>query len=230
MYGGLPLGGNVLITGPPFIGKEVLVEAFVAEGIAKGIPTVLILSDLSPAEMRASLANHVSSVEEYEKLGMLKYVDAYSIPMGLQPEESNPHITYLTEPTAYNDIIGAMDKLYKEFTKTGVEYFRVVVLSISTFITYSDVKATYGFLQKLTGRLKLMKAVSLYSVDEGMHSATDIQMLGHVMDGSFQFKAENLKTFITIQGVCDTQSRDWIQYQYTKKGLNIGSFTLTHIR
>ncbi|UCC93912.1 MAG: recombinase RecA, partial [Thermoplasmata archaeon] len=104
------------------------------------------------------------------------------------------------------------------------------VASISTFITYSDVKATYGFLQKLTGRLKRTQAVSLYPIDEGMHAHTDIQMLGHVMDGSFQFKAENLKTYIAIQGVCDTQSRDWIQYQYTKKGLNIGSFTLSHIR
>jgi KaiC/GvpD/RAD55 family RecA-like ATPase len=230
LYGGLPVGGNVLVTGPPFIGKEVLVESFIVEGITKGIPCVLILSDVSPAEVRTSLTTHVSSVDEYEKLGLLKYVDAYSIPMGLEPDEDNPNITYLSEPTAYSDIIASMDKLYKEFTKAGIEYFRVAVLSISTFITYSDVKATYGFLQKLTGRLKLMKAVSLYALDEGMHSAVDIQMLGHVMDGSFQFKAENLKTYIAIQGVCDTQSRDWIQYQYTKKGLNIGSFTLTHIR
>ena len=230
LYGGLPIGGNVLVTGPPFIGKEILVESFIVEGISKGIPCVLILSDVSPAEVRTSLSGHVASVEEYERLGLLKYVDAYSIPMGLEPDEDNPHITYLSEATAYSDIIVAMDKLYKEFTKAGIEYFRVAVLSISTFITYSDVKATYGFLQKLTGRLKLMKAISLYALDEGMHSAVDIQMLGHVMDGSFQFKAENLKTYIAIQGVCDTQSRDWIQYQYTKKGLNIGSFTLTHIR
>ena len=48
--------------------------------------------------------------------------------------------------------------------------------------------------------------------------------------GTTWTKAENLKTYIAIQGVCDTQSRDWIQYQYTKKGLNIGSFTLSHIR
>jgi KaiC/GvpD/RAD55 family RecA-like ATPase/chromosome segregation ATPase len=230
LYGGLPMGANVLILGPAFIGKEVLIEGFIAEGLTKGIPTVLILSDLAPQEMRTSLGTHLSSVEEYENLGMLKYIDAYSLPMGMEPEEDNPHITYLSEATAYQDIIAAMDKLYKEFTKAGIEYFRVVVLSISTFITYSDVKATYGFLQKLTGRLKLMRAVSLYSVDEGMHTATDIQMLGHVMDGSFVFKAENLKTYIAILGVCDTQSRDWIQYQYTKKGLNIGSFTLTHIR
>ena len=91
-------------------------------------------------------------------------------------------------------------------------------------------KATYGFLQNLTGRLKRSHAVSLFPIDEGMHAQTDIQMLGHAMDGSFLFKAENLKTYIAIQGVCDTQSRDWIQYQYTKKGLNIGSFTLSHIR
>ncbi|MCK4970381.1 MAG: recombinase RecA, partial [Thermoplasmata archaeon] len=180
-------------------------------------------------DMRASLATHIPSVEEYERLGMIKYIDAYSMPMGVEQEEDNENIIYISEPTAYQDIISAMDKFIKKLKKEH-QYFRVVVASISTFITYSDVKATYGFLQKLTGLLKRTHAVSLYPIDEGMHTHTDIQMLGHVMDGSFQFKAENLKTYISIQGVCDTQSRDWIQYQYTKKGLNIGSFTLSHIR
>jgi len=229
LFGGLPLGGNVLLTGPPFIGKEVLTETFIVEGITKGIPAVLILSDVSPTEMRESLATHVPSVEEYERLGMIKYIDAYSIPMGVEQEEDNENIIYISEPTAYQDIIAAMDKFIKKLKKQH-QYFRVVVASISTFITYSDVKATYGFLQNLTGRLKRAHAVSLFPIDEGMHAHTDIQMLGHAMDGSFQFKAENLKTYIAIQGVCDTQSRDWIQYQYTKKGLNIGSFTLSHIR
>jgi len=229
LFGGLPLGSNVLLTGPPFIGKEVLVETFIIEGITKGVPAVLILSDVSPAEMREALATHVPSIEEYERLGMIKYIDAYSQPMGVEQEEDNENIIYISEPTAYEDIITAMDKFIKALKKQH-QYFRVVVASISTFITYSDVKATYGFLQKLSGRLKRTHAVSLFPIDEGMHAQTDIQMLGHVMDGSFQFKAENLKTYIAIQGVCDTQSRDWIQYQYTKKGLNIGSFTLSHIR
>jgi KaiC/GvpD/RAD55 family RecA-like ATPase len=229
LFGGLPLGANVLITGPPFIGKEVLVERFIVEGVTKGIPAVLVLSDVAPQEMRESLAAHVPSVEEYERLGLIKYVDAYSIPMGVEPEEDNENVAYVTEATNYADIISAVDKFNKILLKEH-DYFRVVVASISTFITYSDVKATYGFLQKLTGRLKRNQSVSLFPIDEGMHTQTDIQMLGHVMDGSFQFKAENLKTYIAIQGVCDSQSRDWIQYQYTKKGLNIGSFTLSHIR
>ena len=229
LFGGLPLGANVLLTGPPFIGKEVLIERFIVEGITKGIPAVLILSDASPQEMRTALAPHVSSVEEYERLGLLKYIDAYSIPMGVEHEEDNENVAYLKDATAYQDIIAAMDKFSKSLSKKH-DYFRVIVVSISTFITYSDVKATYGFLQKLTGRLKRSNCVALFPIDEGMHTQTDIQMLGHVMDGSFQFKAENLKTYLSIQGVCDTQSRDWIQYQYTKKGLNIGSFTLTHIR
>ncbi len=229
LFGGIPLGGNVLLTGPPFIGKEVLTETFIVEGITKGVPAVLILSDVSPAEMREALATHVPSVEEYERLGMIKYIDAYSMPMGVEQEEDNENVVYISEPTDYQAIISAMDKFIKALKKQH-QYFRVVCASISTFITYSDVKATYGFLQKLTGRLKRTHAVSLFPIDEGMHAHTDIQMLGHVMDGSFQFKAENLKTYIAIQGVCDTQSRDWIQYQYTKKGLNIGSFTLSHIR
>ena len=77
--------------------------------------------------------------------------------MGVDVEDTG-NIEYIKEATAYQDIISATDKFTKEFKKEGHDYFRVVVASISTFITYSDVKATYGFLQKLTGRLGLIVA------------------------------------------------------------------------
>jgi hypothetical protein len=50
------------------------------------------------------------------------------------------------------------------------------------------------------------------------------------MDGSIEFKTDGVKTFLGVQGLTDVQSRAWIQYTYTKKGLNIGSFALDHIR
>jgi hypothetical protein len=67
-------------------------------------------------------------------------------------------------------------------------------------------------------------------MDRGMHSDTEIQTLAHLMDGSVEFKTDGVKTFLSVQGLTDVQSRAWIQYTYTKKGLNIGSFALDHIR
>jgi hypothetical protein len=70
----------------------------------------------------------------------------------------------------------------------------------------------------------------MYLLDKGMHNEQEIQTLGHLMDGAIEFKTDGTKTFLAVQGVCDVQSRMWIQYQYSKRGLNIGSFTLDHIK
>ncbi|HDP96220.1 MAG TPA: hypothetical protein ENN25_00795, partial [Euryarchaeota archaeon] len=45
LIGGLPFGANVLIYGPAFTGKEVLVNCFVAEGLRKGVPTVWVTTE-----------------------------------------------------------------------------------------------------------------------------------------------------------------------------------------
>ena len=63
-----------------------------------------------------------------------------------------------------------------------------------------------------------------------MHTETEIQMIGHVVDGSIEFKMENQKTMFAVVGICDVQSRNWVQYKYTKSELQIGSFSLETIR
>ncbi len=63
-----------------------------------------------------------------------------------------------------------------------------------------------------------------------MHGEQEIQLLGSVMDGMVEFKVEQLKTYLSVRGISDVQSRAWIQYMYSKQGLSIGSFSLDHIR
>jgi hypothetical protein len=55
-------------------------------------------------------------------------------------------------------------------------------------------------------------------------------MLGALMDGMIELKVENLNTFLSIKGICEVQSRAFIRYSSSKSGLNIGSFSLDHIR
>jgi hypothetical protein len=50
------------------------------------------------------------------------------------------------------------------------------------------------------------------------------------MDGVIEFKEENLRTFFCVQGICDVQTRNWIQYKFTEKEIVIGSFSLGRIR
>src|SRR2546422_822143 len=227
LFGGIPFGTNASVYGPAYVGKEVLVSLFMAEGLKKGVPVLWILTDKGPTEVREEMAFALPGYEEYEKLGLVQYIDTYSKSMGA--EASDPNTTYIDEPTDYQSILKAVDARAAEWKKKYPTY-RLAFRSVSTLIAYLDPTTTFKFLQPFVGRRKRDKAVAFYVIEKGMHEEQEIQMLGSLMDGSIEFKVEQLKSFLCIKGICDVQSRGWIRYTYTKSSLSIGSFSLDHIK
>jgi KaiC/GvpD/RAD55 family RecA-like ATPase len=227
LLGGIPFGSNILIYGPPFTGKEVTINGFVAEGLGKGIPAVFVITDKLPSEIREEMMFIVSGFEEYERLGLVKFIDAYSRSIGIEDNEDN--VTYVDDPTDHKEIMKAVDSVAKELLKTH-KYYRLAFRSISTLIAYLDSNTAFKFLQPFCGKRKRERCVAMYAIEKGMHDEQDIQMIGSVMDGMVDYKVEQLKTFLSIKGIGDVQSRAWIDYTYSKQGLSIGSFSLDHIR
>ena len=227
LYGGFPIGSNILLYGPAFVGKEVLVNSFIAEGLKKGIPGIWVLTDKSVAQIREEMMFVLPTYEEYESMGLVRYVDAYSRSMGDSSEESNT--IYLEETTNTDDLLNAVDSIAQEF-KSKHPYYRLAFMSVSTLIAYLDPNAAFRFLQPFVGKRKRDRSVTLYAIESGMHSETDISMLGHLMDGTIEFKVESLRNFLAVRGVCDVQSRAWIRYTFSKSGVDMGSFSLDKIR
>src|SRR2546428_729612 len=168
-------------------------------------------------------------IAEYEKLGLVQYIDTYSKSMGMSAEASDAHTTYIDDPTDHQAILKAVDARAAEWKKKYPTY-RLAFRSVSTLIAYLDPTTTFKFLQPFVGRRKRDKAVAFYVIEKGMHEEQEIQMLGSLMDGSIEFKVEQLKSVLCIKGICDVQSRGWIRYTYTKSSVSIGSFSLDHIK
>ncbi len=227
LYGGIPYSTNVSIYGPAYVGKEVLVDLFMADGLKKGLPVLWVLTDKGPGDIRQEMTFVLPDYEEREKLGLVKYIDAYSKSMGA--EASDPNTMYIDDPTDHNAILKAADSIAAEWRKKEQSY-RLAFRSVSTLIAYLDPTTTFKFLQPFVGRRKRDKAVAMYIIEKGMHEEQEIQMLGSLMDGSIEFKVEQLKSLLRVQGICDAQSRDWIRYTSNKSGLTIGSFTLQNIK
>lgn len=227
LLGGIPFGSNILVHGPPFTGKEVTINSFIAEGLAKGVPVLYVITDKLPSEIREDMMHIVSGFEEYERLGLVKFVDAYSRSIGIEDVEEN--VTNVDDPTDHESIMKAVDVAAKELLKKH-KYYRLAFRSISTLIAYMDSASAFKFLQPFCGKRKRERCVAMYAIEKGMHDEQDIQMIGSVMDGSIEYKVEQLKTFLCIKGIGDVQSRAWIDYTYSKQGLSIGSFSLDHIR
>jgi len=227
LLGGMPIGSNIMIHGPPFIGKEVMANIFVVEGLRKGIPTIFVLTDKTAKIVREEMKYVVSGYEEYEKIGLVRYVDTYSRAMG--DDAQDKYTVYIDEPNDHEKLGTVVESIAQEF-KEKHEYYRLIFRSVSTLIAYSDPNQAFRFLSPLCGRRKRDQAVSLFIVEKGMHSEPEIQMLGSIMDGMVDFKVDQLKTFFAIKGISDVQSRNYIRYTATKSALTIGSFALDHIR
>src|SRR6266581_157606 len=56
LYGGIPFNSNVLFVGPAFVGKEVALLNFIAEGLKKGIPVIIITTTKLPIDIARDIA------------------------------------------------------------------------------------------------------------------------------------------------------------------------------
>jgi KaiC/GvpD/RAD55 family RecA-like ATPase len=228
LYGGLPLNSNVFIYGPPFTGKLVLLNLFIAEGLRKGVPGIFVLTDKSPSEIREGIKLVLPKVEVYEKKGLLKYVDAYSKSMGI--DSADPNTTYIEKPTDLDELNMAVTNIQNEIQKDN-KYHKIAIHSVSTIMAITDSMTTFRFLQTSTSRNKRAGATSLYCMDFGMFKDSEVQTLKHLMNGIVEFKIDDLKSYLRVEGVCDVRTRGWVEYSHTTKSLNLkGSFAVDHIR
>lgn len=229
--GGIPLGSNVSLYGPPHCGKRVLINSFVGEGLEKGVPAIWVSTDKTVDDIREEMKFVLPTYLEYEKRGLVYYVDGYSMSMGEDVDPENP-----PENTIYIDgqsNIDAITDAVEKFAGVIMEkhrYYRLAFVSISTIIAYLDTSTTFRALQPFAGRRKKDRAVAMYTLEKGMHSQQDISMLGHMMDGEIEFKFQQLNTFLKVGGLGDVQTRDWVRYTSSKSGITMGSFSLDTIR
>jgi len=230
LYGGLPIGCNVLINGTKHTGKEVMAKFLAAEGLKKAVPVLWVLTDTDPDMVREEMKAIIPTYPEYERRGLVRYIDLFSMNMGSAKEQANVTLISINEPGALQKLATTVDAISVEFLRVS-KYYRLIFQSLSTVTAYLDTRATLTFLQPFTGKRLREKAICYYLVESGMHNEGDMEMLEHVMTGSFNLKVEQMKTFLSVKGLLDeVQSRAWVNYNHSRSMFSMGSFSLDHIR
>jgi KaiC/GvpD/RAD55 family RecA-like ATPase len=229
LFGGIPPGTQVLLTGPAHTGLDTLARLFMAEGLREGIGTLWIVTDRTYLAIREEMTTLVPAYAEHERQGRVRYVDVYSRGLGLTDAEPGVKLVAPTDKDALEQMAAATNAFAQEL-KDKAGGYRLVFESVSTLTAYLDTAKTFRFLQPFVGRRKLDGAIAYYLVETGMHSESEMEAAEHMMDGSIHLKLEQLKTFLSVRGVTDAQSRAWIGYTFGKKTFNLGSFSLDHIR
>ncbi|HEV2166534.1 MAG TPA: ATPase domain-containing protein [Thermoplasmata archaeon] len=229
LYGGLPNGSQVLLNGPAHSGKEILARLFVAEGLKRGVPAIWVVTDKSYTQIRDEMTALLPSYRELEGRGMVRYVDLYSKALGVTQAEAGVKLYQTSDRGVLDQLSQAVNAFSQELKERAPSY-RLVFESVSTVTAYLDTTAMFRFLQPFTGRRRLDGAAAYYNIETGMHTDSDVETLEHMVDGSINLKLDQLKMFLSVRGITDVQSRDWVGYTFTKRAFSLGSFSLDHIR
>jgi KaiC/GvpD/RAD55 family RecA-like ATPase len=229
LYGGFPIGSQILVNGPAHTGKDVLARLFSAEGLRLGIPSIWVVTDKTYLQVREDLAGLYPGFAEAEKKGMIRYADLYSRAVGATPTGVGVRFLSSTDKNVLDQLSETV-RSYAEELKEKFPAYRLIFESVSTVTAYLDTAATFRFLQPFVGRRKIDGAVSYYMLDSGMHTQADLETLEHMVDGSINLKVEQMKTLLAIKGIGEAQARSWVGYSFTKRSFNLGSFSLEHIR
>ncbi len=229
LYGGFPIASQLLVNGPTHTGKDVLARLFVAEGLKSSIPAIWIVTDKTYTQIRDEMSALFPPYAQCESQGLVRYIDLYSKSLGVQQADANVRLLAPTEKGALDQLTTFTNQFSQELKEKFGSY-RMVFESVSTVTAYLDTNTTFRFLQPFVGRRKLDGASAYYILETGMHTESDLQTLEHMMDGSLNLKVDQLKTFLSVRGIGDSQSRAWIGYTFSKKSFSLGSFSLDHIR
>jgi KaiC/GvpD/RAD55 family RecA-like ATPase len=229
VFGGYPVGSQVLVNGPSHTGKDILARLFIAEGLKAGVPALWIVTDKTYTQIREEMTGLLPAYPQYEARGMVRYVDLYSRSLGVTQADGTARLLSATDKGGIDQVATVVNQFSQELKEKAPTY-RVVFESVSTLTAYLDTTGMFRFLQPFVGRRKLDGAAGYYVLETGMHTDSDLQTLEHMMDGSLNLKIDQLKTYLSIKGITDAQSRAWVGYTFTKRSFSLGSFSLDHIR
>ena len=225
LLGGIPPHAHVVVLGDAFVGKEVVLYSFVAEGLKRGEPALIVTAARSPDEIAEAIGVVLPQFREYEQMGMVRWVDASG-----SGSAAGANRTVVKGANDQAGILTSVGTIARSFESTQTGAFRVAFLGLSAVLAHGDERVGFSFLQNVVGILKPRPALAMYSLEAGALSEAAVESLLGRMDGAIVFRQERDKTFLAVKGVGEVETRDWVECRATNRALVIGSFALERIR
>jgi len=171
-------GSNILITGPPGIGKTILCKNIAAECVKTGTGAVYVTLDSAPKTIEGSILTHTGSKDVSENI---TFVDCYSWLTGeVKGQYCISHLSNLGDLSV---------KLLTALQDKGPQS-AVIFDSISTLFVYNAENEIIRFLQVNLARIKQMECFGVWTVEEGIHTSAFYNTLRHVMDIILEMRFE----------------------------------------
>ncbi len=219
--GGLRRGDAALIHGPSFMGKAILSRLAAREAIASKQPVIILTTRQEGAVLRERLGIGEKGND------LLQIIDTFSSSVG---GKAHAGIKLINGPTDLNGIAAAINNAQAKLQGKHDDH-RLIVDSVSTLIAHNSHDAVFRFLQVLLGANRRAGGHAMLLVDEGMHSAHEVESLKHLCSGTVQVRDLEGKHQVRILGFDASNHIGWIDYHAKDDQFDvIGSFAAGRIR
>ncbi len=214
LYGGLPRGSNILLTGALGAGKSTFARQFIGNGVRQREKSLFVILDDNPKQIRKSMECDLP-ITEAEEHGLIRFVDAYSWSSMVTLTDERFMVTGMLELSHLAGIIGDASQELGQSIQNKVGGRRVVD-SISSLLINFELAHVQRFINQLARTaLSFGGVTTLFVVEEGTVSEHVMNNIKYIMDGILEFKAEEQDRFIRVG------SMKWRQFDPTWVPYNI---------
>jgi KaiC/GvpD/RAD55 family RecA-like ATPase len=223
LQGGFDSGSNILIDGPPFVGKDIFLYKFATLGFRMNTPCIIINPDTAPRTIRDRFNLLLGDILDYENKNLIYWLDPESEEIKNEFNRKKP-----TELPDIQQLILDGLKHYGSDIRAESETYNLIFFSITPLVMFQEPKVLNKFLSSITKIVKEDNAVGMYTIDNSMPEQRDLNFVKRVMDGILEIKQDaaesdqrSPKNFFKIDKLPHAGSYEWHEFKYSDKNFEI---------
>jgi KaiC/GvpD/RAD55 family RecA-like ATPase/CBS domain-containing protein len=192
--GGFPLGGSILIYGPPGAGKTLVAYSFLNQGLVEGDSCVYMCANESLKEIRSGFKTLGYNTARFEKEKKLEFINL----SGDLAAKKDPAVVYLSASMQFKDIY-YIKKIIEDIQKKSQKHTRVFVNVVSQALMMWSPQIVYRFVADLCEFFRNLNITAVFQLDKGIGGEATLSALEQIMDGTVYFTVKEEGINVTKQ-------------------------------
>jgi KaiC/GvpD/RAD55 family RecA-like ATPase len=201
----VPAGTNILISGPPMLGKRRLALELLAGGTANS-HAIAVTPDTDGDRLRTTYEGTT-----HADLDRFHVVDCTGA-TGKGSMDDTEAIKYVGSPGDLTGIGVGIVKCTRDIGREVDAGLRLSVLSLSTILQYANNQRVFNFLHTITGRVSAADYLGIATIDPTTQDTQEVNTLTSLFDAVIELReADDGGREVRVVGVPDAP-RTWVSF------------------
>lgn len=202
----IPPGSNIILFGPPMIGKSILARHFFYQSLVEGGGGIYITTKDTAGQLKDWFKNNGMDLTPFEaRVGI---IDCLSKTIDFAVEERSSNVIQVSSAVDLNGISIALNRFQTKFFKELLlNRASVVVESLSNLLMFSNLQTVYRFLYVFAGRIRASGCVGLYTLDAGLHGPETLATIRQVCQGVIELNTDTDGKYLAASGLSTSSPR-----------------------